>query len=191
MRLRCAYAFAQGALSPRLREPRPQSPYACLMALCTKCDQDNPEGARFCLASGTALDSDAGRARKERKVVSVLFCDLVGSTARAEQMDPEDVSALLSAYHARVKQELERFGGTVEKFVGDAVMALFGAPTAHEDDPERAVNPILVYVARSMVLKLGTGDREVMRQGSAHSSASAGFTLSSASASMAARIFAA
>ncbi len=78
-------------------------------------------------------------AREERKVVTVLFCDLVGSTAHAEQTDPEDVRALLSRYHERVRQELERFGGTVEKFIGDAVMALFGAPVAHEDDPERAV----------------------------------------------------
>jgi class 3 adenylate cyclase/tetratricopeptide (TPR) repeat protein len=77
--------------------------------------------------------------RRERKVVTVVFCDLVGFTARAESMDPEDVEALLRPYHERVRTELERHGGTVEKFIGDAVMALFGAPTAHEDDPERAV----------------------------------------------------
>jgi class 3 adenylate cyclase len=82
-------------------------------------------------------------ARDERKVVTALFCDLVGSTAQAERMDPEDVSALLSHYHARVRAELERFGGTVEKFIGDAVVALFGAPVAHEDDPERAVRAAL------------------------------------------------
>ena len=81
--------------------------------------------------------------RQERKVVTVLFCDLVGSTAQAEEMDPEDVAALLTPYHARVKEELERFGGTVEKFIGDAVMAVFGAPVAHEDDPERAVRAAL------------------------------------------------
>jgi class 3 adenylate cyclase len=71
--------------------------------------------------------------------VTVLFADLVGFTSRAEQMDPEDVRALLSPFYARLRAELERFGGTVEKFIGDAVMALFGAPAAHEDDPERAV----------------------------------------------------
>ncbi|HEU0303071.1 MAG TPA: adenylate/guanylate cyclase domain-containing protein [Gaiellaceae bacterium] len=81
--------------------------------------------------------------RQERKVVTVLFCDLAGFTAQAEEMDPEDVAALLGPYHARVKEELERFGGTVEKFIGDAVMALFGAPIAHEDDPERAVRAAL------------------------------------------------
>jgi len=71
--------------------------------------------------------------------VTVLFADVVGFTSRAEQMDPEDVRALLSPFYARLRAELERFGGTVEKFIGDAVMALFGAPSAHEDDPERAV----------------------------------------------------
>lgn len=71
--------------------------------------------------------------------MTVLFADLVGFTSRAEQMDPEDVRALLSPFHARLRAELERFGGTVEKFIGDAVMALFGAPAAHEDDPARAV----------------------------------------------------
>jgi class 3 adenylate cyclase len=81
--------------------------------------------------------------RAERKVVTVLFADLVGFTARAEQMDPEDVQALLSPFYARLRAELERFGGTVEKFIGDAVMALFGAPVAHEDDPERAVRAAL------------------------------------------------
>jgi class 3 adenylate cyclase/tetratricopeptide (TPR) repeat protein len=81
--------------------------------------------------------------RRERKVVTVVFCDLVGFTARAESMDPEDVEALLVPYHERLRDELERRGGTVEKFIGDAVMALFGAPTAHEDDPERAVRACL------------------------------------------------
>ena len=82
-------------------------------------------------------------ARQERKVVTCLFCDLVGFASLAESMDPEDVAASLGAYHQHVKGELERFGGTVEKFIGDAVMALFGAPVAHEDDPERAVRAAL------------------------------------------------
>jgi class 3 adenylate cyclase/tetratricopeptide (TPR) repeat protein len=81
--------------------------------------------------------------RRERKVVTVLFADLVGFTSRAEQMDPEDVAAELSRYQGRVRTELERHGGTVEKFIGDAAMAIFGAPTAHEDDPERAVRAAL------------------------------------------------
>jgi class 3 adenylate cyclase/tetratricopeptide (TPR) repeat protein len=80
---------------------------------------------------------------KERKVVTVLFADLVGFTSRAEELDPEDVEAILRPYHERLRAELERHGGTVEKFIGDAVMALFGAPIAHEDDPERAVRAAL------------------------------------------------
>jgi class 3 adenylate cyclase/tetratricopeptide (TPR) repeat protein len=81
--------------------------------------------------------------RRERKVVTVLFADLVGFTSRAESLDPEDVDAILRPYHERLRSELERHGGTVEKFIGDAVMALFGAPVAHEDDPERAVRAAL------------------------------------------------
>jgi class 3 adenylate cyclase len=81
--------------------------------------------------------------RRERKVVTVLFADLAGFTSRAEVLDPEDVAALLDPYHAHLKAELERFGGTVEKFIGDAVMAIFGAPVAHEDDAERAVRAAL------------------------------------------------
>jgi class 3 adenylate cyclase len=80
---------------------------------------------------------------RERKVVTVLFADLVGFTSRAESLDPEDVHAVLRPYHERLRTELERYGGTVEKFIGDAVMALFGAPSAHEDDPERAVRAAL------------------------------------------------
>jgi class 3 adenylate cyclase/tetratricopeptide (TPR) repeat protein len=81
--------------------------------------------------------------RRERKVVSVLFADLVGFTSRAESLDPEDVEAILRPFHDRLRAELERRGGTVEKFIGDAVMAVFGAPVAHEDDPERAVRAAL------------------------------------------------
>ena len=112
------------------------------MPICANCGQENPDVARFCLACGAALTA-APEAREERKVVTVLFADLVGFTSRAEQLDPEDVRALLSPYYARLRQELERRGGTVEKFIGDAVMALFGAPVAHEDDPERAVRAAL------------------------------------------------
>src|SRR2546423_13183576 len=80
---------------------------------------------------------------QERKVVTVLFADLVSFTQRAEQLDPEDVAAILRPYHERLRNELERWGGTVEKFIGDAVMALFGAPVTREDDPERAVRAAL------------------------------------------------
>jgi class 3 adenylate cyclase/tetratricopeptide (TPR) repeat protein len=80
---------------------------------------------------------------RERKVVTVLFADLVGFTATAEELDPEDVERILRPYHERLRYELERWGGTVEKFIGDAVMALFGAPVTREDDPERAVRAAL------------------------------------------------
>ena len=113
------------------------------MPACPKCGEENPERARFCWACGTAIEEAPRSRAEERKIVSVLFVDLVGFTAASEQADPEDVRARLRPYHARVKLEIERFGGTVEKFVGDAVMAVFGAPVAHEDDAERAVNAAL------------------------------------------------
>src|ERR671936_3023367 len=112
------------------------------MPTCSSCGQENPAGFRLCGMCGAPL-REAPPPREERKVVTVLFCDLVSSTAQAERMDPEDVRALLSRYHERVRTDLERFGGTVEKFIGDAVMALFGAPTAHENDRERAVRAAL------------------------------------------------
>ena len=82
-------------------------------------------------------------ARRERKVVSVLFADLVGFTSRSEALDPEDVEAILRPFYDRLRTELEHRGGTVEKLIGDAVMAVFGAPATHEDDPERAVRAAL------------------------------------------------
>src|SRR5579884_719312 len=111
------------------------------MPLCPVCSTDNPDVARFCLACGAALSSEPPR--EERKVVTVLFADLVGFTSRAEQLDPEEVRAVLAPYWERLRAELEQRGGTVEKFIGDAVMALFGAPVAHEDDPLRAVGAAL------------------------------------------------
>ncbi len=109
-----------------------------MAVVCPRCGEENPDRARYCMACTEPLAVELP-AREERKVVSVLFVDLVGFTAASETADPEDVRARLQAYHARTKSEIERFGGTVEKFVGDAVMAVFGAPVAHEDDAERAV----------------------------------------------------
>ncbi len=110
------------------------------MAACRQCGSELPEGARFCPACGTAVD---GRFGEERKVVTVLFADIVDSTASADARDPEEVRAALRPQLAHMRGELERFGGTFEKYVGDAVMAVFGAPVAHEDDPERAVRAAL------------------------------------------------
>jgi class 3 adenylate cyclase/tetratricopeptide (TPR) repeat protein len=114
--------------------------YTRRVVICPSCGRENPDGFAFCgycTAPLAMLRPALGL--EERKIVSVLFCDLVGFTAASEQQDPEDVQARIRPYHARLRREIERFGGTVEKFVGDAVMAVFGAPAAHEDDAERAV----------------------------------------------------
>ena len=108
--------------------------------ICPSCGKDNPDGFAFCgYCSAPLVGRQKPLAVEERKVVSVLFCDLVGFTATSEQQDPEDVRARIRPYHARLRRDIERYGGSVEKFVGDAVMAAFGAPVAHEDDAERAV----------------------------------------------------
>ena len=109
------------------------------MLTCPRCGQKNPDGALYCNACAAPLAADEEARLEERKVVTVLFADLVGFTSRAERMDPEEVRSLLRPFHARLRHELEHFGGTVEKYIGDAVMAVFGAPVAHEDDAERAV----------------------------------------------------
>src|SRR5436190_12462679 len=112
------------------------------MRVCPACGTENPEKARFCHECGTALADTAAptpAAGEERKVITAIFVDLVGSTSRSEQLDPEDVKALVAPYHARVRAELEGHGGTFEKFSGDAILTLFGTPKAHEDDPERAI----------------------------------------------------
>src|SRR2546430_2124936 len=105
---------------------------------CASCGEGNPPDARFCSSCGARL-GDAGPVHEERKLVSVLFVDLVGSTARADKADPEDVRDVLQIYYREAKQCVEEYGGVLEKFIGDAVMAVFGAPVAHGDDAERAV----------------------------------------------------
>jgi class 3 adenylate cyclase len=109
------------------------------VTVCSSCGKENPEGFAFCGYCTAPLTEQPTRVVEERKIVSVLFCDLVGFTAASEQQDPEDVRARIRPYHARLRAEIERYGGTVEKFVGDAVMAVCGAPVAHEDDAGRAV----------------------------------------------------
>jgi class 3 adenylate cyclase len=128
------------------------------MPLCRTCGQDNPEVARFCLACGASLSADEPPGI-ERRVVTVIFVDLVGFTARAERLDPEEVQAVLTPYHERVRREIESFGGVVEKFIGDAVMGLFGATLAHGDDAERAVRAALVV--RDSVGELAGGDLQI------------------------------
>jgi predicted ATPase/class 3 adenylate cyclase len=133
--------------------------------ICPTCGAENREGARFCDSCGAPLEAPVP-AREERKVVTVLFADLVGFTSRAEQMDPEDVRGLLAPYHGHLREVLKRWGGTVEKFIGDAVMALFGAPVAHEDDPERAVRAALAIrdwaVEEGIELRIGINTGEAL-----------------------------
>src|ERR671931_1163268 len=109
------------------------------MAICPNCGEDNPERARFCLACGISLAEAPAAARKERKFAAALFADLVGSTTLSEREDPEVVQNIVNRAFDRLSEEVERYGGLLEKFMGDAILAVFGVPTAHEDDPERAV----------------------------------------------------
>jgi class 3 adenylate cyclase/tetratricopeptide (TPR) repeat protein len=113
-----------------------------LVVTCLDCGSENADSAKFCSECAAPL-AVLGGERWERRVVSVVFADLVGFTAKSDQLDVEDVQGFLGRYHELLRHELERHGGTVEKFIGDAVMALFGAPVAHEDDPERAVRSAL------------------------------------------------
>src|SRR5437867_2773958 len=108
------------------------------MVVCLQCGAENREGARFCDSCAAALTAPAAP-REQRKVVTVLFCDVTGSTALGEKLDPETLRALLARYFERMKAIVERHGGSVEKFIGDAVMAVFGVPVLHEDDALRAV----------------------------------------------------
>jgi class 3 adenylate cyclase/tetratricopeptide (TPR) repeat protein len=110
------------------------------MQTCPRCAEENPPHARFCLACGTALDAGAV---ESRRLVTVLFCDLTGSTALGERLDPEQLRRVLSRYADEARAVIERHGGTVEKFIGDAVMAVFGIPVVHEDDALRAARAAL------------------------------------------------
>jgi class 3 adenylate cyclase len=107
------------------------------MPTCTSCGHELPESAKFCLECGAPV-VPAAATREQRKTVTVLFCDVAGSTALGESTDPEALRALLARYFERMKEIVEHHGGTVEKFVGDAVMAVFGVPVVHEDDALRA-----------------------------------------------------
>jgi class 3 adenylate cyclase/tetratricopeptide (TPR) repeat protein len=136
---------------------------------CFSCGATVDLDAAFCTSCGTELGETARPSAEERKVVSVLFADLVGFTERAERLDPEEVRTLLDDYHSRVRGELERFGGTMEKFIGDAVVGLFGAPLAHEDDPERAVRAALAIreaaaeIVESVRVGVTTGEALITR----------------------------
>jgi len=109
--------------------------------VCAACGQSNPEGARFCNACAAPLA--ALEPREQRKTVTVVFCDVTGSTQLGESTDPEALRGLLAGYFERMKEIVESHGGVVEKFIGDAVMAVFGVPVVHEDDALRACRAAL------------------------------------------------
>jgi class 3 adenylate cyclase/tetratricopeptide (TPR) repeat protein len=113
---------------------------------CPTCGEANAAGARFCSNCGSRLEEPG--VSEERKLVSVLFVDLVGFTARSDRADPEDVREVLQLYYAEAKERIEHHGGSVEKFIGDAVMGVFGAPVSHGDDAERAVRAGLRVLER-------------------------------------------
>src|SRR4051812_34378175 len=105
---------------------------------CASCGADNRDGARFCDTCGAPLTGPPPP-REQRKLVTVLFCDVAGSTALGERLDPEALRAVMTKYFDIARVAIERHGGTLEKFIGDAVMAVFGVPSVREDDALRAV----------------------------------------------------
>ncbi|MFY9587959.1 MAG: adenylate/guanylate cyclase domain-containing protein, partial [Actinomycetota bacterium] len=120
------------------------------MGGCRNCGAALPDGARFCPACGTP--TAATPAAEERKLVTVLFADVVGSTSLGEQLDAERLKEVMDSYFGAMREEIESTGGTVEKFIGDAVMAVFGVPVAHEDDPARALRAALQMRERLALL---------------------------------------
>jgi class 3 adenylate cyclase/tetratricopeptide (TPR) repeat protein len=109
-----------------------------VMVVCTHCGAENPDGFRFCGQCASPLNPEQPP-RELRRVVTALFCDVTGSTALGEQLDPEVLRGVMNRYFEVMRETIERHGGTVEKFIGDAVMAVFGIPRLHEDDALRAV----------------------------------------------------
>ena len=107
--------------------------------VCASCGHANSEGAKFCEECGFSFAALPAGTKEQRKTVTVLFCDLTGSTALGETLDPERLRALLARYFERMRAIVERHGGSVEKFIGDAVMAVFDVPVLHEDKALRAV----------------------------------------------------
>jgi class 3 adenylate cyclase/tetratricopeptide (TPR) repeat protein len=130
------------------------------MAVCASCGTDNPDVARFCLACGKPLEAPAAP-REARKTVTVLFSDVTGSTSLGERLDPESLRHLMARYFDEMKAALEAHGGTVEKFIGDAVMAVFGIPSVHEDDALRAVRAALEMRSRLERLNVELADRGI------------------------------
>jgi class 3 adenylate cyclase/tetratricopeptide (TPR) repeat protein len=137
--------------------------YTRRMPVCAACSQRNPDGARFCLSCGTSLGANGPARAATRKLVTVVFCDIVDSTRLGERLDPESLRDVLERYFDAVRPVVERHGGVVEKFIGDAVMAVFGVPLMHEDDAVRAVRA--AWEARAAIATL---DAELERERGLH-----------------------
>jgi class 3 adenylate cyclase len=139
------------------------------MITCPVCGQENPDGFRFCGACASPLQGDEPAPREVRKTVTIVFCDMVGSTALGDRHDPERVRTLMAGYHDLARRVLERHGGTIEKFIGDAVMAVFGVPTLHEDDALRAVRAAVELreklAAAEVPVRIGVNTGEVVAGG--------------------------
>jgi class 3 adenylate cyclase/tetratricopeptide (TPR) repeat protein len=118
---------------------------------CPNCGVDNPERARFCWSCGTTLEAEAPSAGT-RRTVTILFCDATSSTALGEKLDPESLRNLMTRYFDVMREVIEFHGGVIEKFIGDAVMAVFGVPTLHEDDALRACRAAVEIRERLAVL---------------------------------------
>jgi class 3 adenylate cyclase len=116
--------------------------------VCARCGRENPDQSSFCNGCGAAIVQLPAAASEELKVVTVLFADITGSTALGERLDPEGLKEVTGAFFAAMRAEIEAEGGTVEKFIGDAIMAAFGVPRVHEDDPARALRAALRMRAR-------------------------------------------
>ncbi|MFI5123252.1 MAG: zinc-ribbon domain-containing protein, partial [Vicinamibacteria bacterium] len=127
---------------------------AALASACPSCGAENPPEAKFCIACGSSLTGAMSPAAaggdqppEERRTATIIFADLSGYTAVSERLDPERMKSLVDRALRRLGDEIERHGGTIDKYIGDNVMGVFGAPTSHEDDPERAVRTGLAMQA--------------------------------------------
>jgi class 3 adenylate cyclase/tetratricopeptide (TPR) repeat protein len=135
------------------------------VTVCSECGRENPDDSRFCNSCAAPL-APAPAKREQRKVVTVLFCDVTGSTSLGEQLDPEALRTVMARYFETARTAIERHGGTVEKFIGDAVMAVFGVPVVHEDDALRAVRAAAeLRDAVEIDVRIGVNTGEVVTGG--------------------------
>ncbi|MGH2635765.1 MAG: AAA family ATPase, partial [Actinomycetota bacterium] len=129
------------------------------MPVCPACGQSNPARARFCMSCASALPAEGPAPHGARKIVTIVFCDLAGSTPLAERLDLESMREVMTRFFREMRSVLERHGGTVEKFIGDAVMAVFGVPLLHEDDALRAVRAAAGMHEAIAALNVELGER--------------------------------